>query len=714
VLHKRLGLIGAVTALVLPIAPAHAASEFLTLPNAVQPVAPSIAATDPTQTGALGFSGDPAAATCAAPVTAEAPADVVARHADRYPLTNQTDQAQCVTVSLDPRNCFQAPNQIQSAAYIPSFNPTLIAGPNFAGDIGDPPAEANTARQYSLTVPAGSRFEVVVNAIEAAPTGLCGAYGLTLSSDKPWVKTLPAIAGAAVTGETLSASAEWGSPVPIVTRRWQRCDAAGANCVDVPGETTGAYPGATVGTYVVTDADLGHTLRVIETATDASDPALSATTVGPATTPVQSGAPRPAYTRTTSTGTVEQGGALVPGSQGLDDTTVDFAFPFAVSFFGAEYTSARLSSNGNIQFDSDNPTERNGALPTTQFGPAILAHWDDLVTTASGEGVYVTVTGDAPNRVLHLVWRADRFDPAMSVMDQVNFEVRLRESSPTISLVYGNVTGSGASATVGLQAASISPFSDTFPFSLPAGLQIDYASSRPTIAGTAREGLALSANDATWIGPGTITTSFQWLECDAAGGGCAAISGATGATFTPAAAHVGRRLRLRATASNDRGSTALVSAPTDPVAAAPGSAAPDRTLPVIRKLTLTNRTFAVARGATPISAAAKAKRGTNVRSSVSEAGTARYAVQRELRGRRVGKRCLKATRMRRKAKRCWRYQAVQAYTRKVKAGSNVFWFTGRIGNLALAPNRYRVVMRVTDTAGNVSVNRWVRFRIVAR
>jgi hypothetical protein len=301
----------------------------------------------------------------------------------------------------------------------------------------------------------------------------------------------------------------------------------------------------------------------------------------------------------------------------------------------------------------------------------------------------------------------------MSVMDQVNFEVRLRESSPTISLVYGNVTGSGASATVGLQAASINPFADTFPFSLPAGLQIDYASSRPSIAGTAREGLALNAQDATWIGPGTITTSFQWLECDVGGQGCGEISGAIGATFTPTAAHVGRRLRLRATAANDRGSTSLVSALTDPVAATPGSAAPDRALPVIRSLRLTNPTFAVARGATPISAAAKRKRGTNVRSAVSEAGTARYAVQRELRGRRVGERCLKATRKRRKAKRCWRYRAVQTYTRKVRAGSNVFWFTGRIGSLALAPNRYRVVMRVTDTAGNVSGNRWARFRIVA-
>jgi hypothetical protein len=399
----------------------------------------------------------------------------------------------------------------------------------------------------------------------------------------------------------------------------------------------------------------------------------------------------------------------------VDDATVDFALPFPVTFYGTEYTTARLSTNGNVQFASSNPVERNGALPTTQFGPAILAHWDDLVTTAGGEGIFTSVSGSAPDRVLHIEWRADLYDTAMSIMDQVNFEVRLRENSPVISLIYGNVTNAGSSATVGVQAASLAPFSDAFPYSLPAGLRIDYTGSRPSIAGTARVGTVLDATDAAWIGPGTITTALQWLACDADGGACEEVGGATSATFTPAAAHAGRRLRVRATATNERGSTSVVSAPTEPVAAGPATPpGPDKTLPVIRSLKLTNHTFAVARGVTPLAAATKRKRGTNIRSSLSEAGTARYAIQRELNGRRAGKRCVKSTRKLRKRKRCKRYRPLQTLSRKVKQGGNVLFFTGRLGSIALAPNRYRVVMRVTDAAGNTSVNRSARFRIVAR
>ena len=135
-------------------------------------------------------------------------------------------------------------------------------------------------------------------------------------------------------------------------------------------------------------------------------------------------------------------------------------------------------------------------------------------------------------------------------------------------------------------------------------------------------------------------------------------------------------------------------------------------MPVIRSFRLSNTTFRVARGVTPITAAAK--RGTNIRSTVSEPGKARYTIQRELSGRRVGKTCRKPTRKLRKRKACKRYRDLEKLTRSVIAGPNTFFFTGRIRTLALAPARYRVVMRVTDAAGNVSQNRWARFRIVSR
>ena len=60
--------------------------------------------------------------------------------------------------------------------------------------------------------------------------------------------------------------------------QWRRCDAAGANCVDIAG--------ATGSTYDLTAADVGSTIRVIVTATNAggSDSASSAASA-PVTAP---------------------------------------------------------------------------------------------------------------------------------------------------------------------------------------------------------------------------------------------------------------------------------------------------------------------------------------------------------------------------------------------------------------------------------------------
>lgn len=65
---------------------------------------------------------------------------------------------------------------------------------------------------------------------------------------------VPTIAGTAQQGQTLTASPGTWTNTPVFTYQWQRCDATGANCVDVTG--------ATQATYAVAAADAGTTLRV--------------------------------------------------------------------------------------------------------------------------------------------------------------------------------------------------------------------------------------------------------------------------------------------------------------------------------------------------------------------------------------------------------------------------------------------------------------------
>jgi hypothetical protein len=94
--------------------------------------------------------------------------------------------------------------------------------------------------------------------------------------------------------------------------------------------------------------------------------------------------------------------------------------------------------------------------------------------------------------------------------------------------------------------------------------------SPPTISGIAEVGRTLTANAGSWSGAQPITFRYQWRRCDANGGGCTDISGATGASYTLTAANVGRTAVVRVTARGSRGgSTSATSAPTAVVRPAP-------------------------------------------------------------------------------------------------------------------------------------------------
>ncbi len=98
------------------------------------------------------------------------------------------------------------------------------------------------------------------------------------ASSAPVSATPPVLSGPAAQGHPLTANpGNWSVPGPATyTYQWQRCDAQGANCVDIAG--------ATDDTYTPTAADVGHTLRAEITATN--DAGAASTTTIPSA-PVQ-------------------------------------------------------------------------------------------------------------------------------------------------------------------------------------------------------------------------------------------------------------------------------------------------------------------------------------------------------------------------------------------------------------------------------------------
>jgi Tol biopolymer transport system component len=134
----------------------------------------------------------------------------------------------------------------------------------------------------------------------------------------------------------------------------------------------------------------------------------------------------------------------------------------------------------------------------------------------------------------------------------------------------------------------------------------------------------------------------------------------------------------------------------------PGPGQGGTAAPVLSKVSLSARRFRVGKKATAVTARRKkAPVGTKFRFTLSASATLTIRLDRLTKGRRVGKRCFKATRRLRKRKACDRATAKGTLTRKdLGAGAHSVAFTGRVGKHALSPGRYRATLTAGAAAGS--------------
>ncbi len=414
---------------------------------------------------------------------------------------------------------------------------------NTAGDNCTTILAAN-GQTYTLTIAdLDTTIRVAVTATNTAgnTTAVSTQTAVVTQSAPPANTVLPAISGSAVQGQTLAATAgAWTGGPSAYAYEWRRCDAAGAGCA--------AIGAAVAASYALVAADVGHTLRVAVTASNAAG---SATAVSAQTAVVEASSAEASFGQATVASSWDQGGA------GYLDVTGPYAVsqPVSVSRLSGYMAggSAVSRMRGLIYADSGGqPGPLMGVTSEISLAAGAAANWVSLPFASA-------LSLPAGSYWLGY-WYADanahRYYVNRSGWERYRAFAYSATGSPAASFGSATSAYSNYSLVAVYATAAPSPPANTVP---------------PAITGTPAQGQTLSASTGTWSGNPTSYT-YQWRRCNTAGDNCTTILAANGQTYTLTIADLDTTIRVAVTATNTAGNTTAVSTQTAVVTGAPTEA----------------------------------------------------------------------------------------------------------------------------------------------
>ena len=428
---------------------------------------------------------------------------------------------------------------------------------------GDCPASAYLTAGDPPSAPAADR----TGPARSSHTHASAAGGRTgpAPTPPPADAAPPVIAGTATEGQELGASSgTWSGSPTAYAYQWQDCNTSGEHCASIAG--------AGASSYRLAAGDVGHTIRVVVTASNAG----GSTSASSAASAVVSAA--------------ESSGLLV-GSSAVQSSTDTSAGGSAEAF---EYTS---STGGTVHSLSLYVAAGNTA-------PAIVV---GLYSGSAGEpvtllatGVIVSPSGGA--------WNAVEVAPVSVHSGSVYWLAAL---APTGTLALRDLaTGGGPTQSSASSSLTVLPSLWSNGASWANSPASFYASTEvvgspppvapvnttpPAVGGSAVEGQTLSATTGSWSGSPTSFT-YQWEDCNTSGEACANITGAGASTYKLTSADVGHTLRVVVTATNSGGPTKATSAATATVTATPPPAPVNTALPAVSGSAVEGQTLSASTG----------------------------------------------------------------------------------------------------------------------
>ena len=151
------------------------------------------------------------------------------------------------------------------------------------------------------------------------------------------------------------------------------------------------------------------------------------------------------YNITTAVGTIVP--AVTDTGNHCDDCTTLVTLPFPVNLYNQTYTTAYVSSNGQLDFVTPDAAFTNSCLPDAATSVAIFPYWDDQRTdVGTGVGIFTLQVGTT----FYIEWRTTLFTGGTPE----DYEVILTQGSPNFSIVYWPAITDSASETIGVQQSA--------------------------------------------------------------------------------------------------------------------------------------------------------------------------------------------------------------------------------------------------------------------
>ena len=401
----------------------------------------------------------------------------------------------------------------------------------------------------------------------------------------------PAISGTATEGQPLTATTgAWtGSPTSYAYQ-WQDCDTAGANCANVSG--------AQAAGYTLQASDVGHTMRMVVTATNSggSTPASSAATAAVVADPPPPPPPTASFSYTPTSPVAGQPVTLEGTSSTCPDGPCTYNWSDDGSTtrptpplwpLGSGQTLLYTFSGAGTKYVRLVVTDATGQTATVEHNVVVEASSTPPPppTPPSNTGL-PTVTGTA-----QVGQTLTASNGTWSGSTPMGFGYQWQDcntsgescsnvsgaTSATYTAVEGDVgqtlravvTASNAGgAAPAASAATAIVAAKTAPPTPPTNVTV------PSVSGTAQVGQTLTTSNGTWNGSTPMSFGYQWQDCDSAGEACSNVAGATSASYMLAAGDVGHTVRVIVTASNANGSTPASSPATAAVGSASGGGGP--------------------------------------------------------------------------------------------------------------------------------------------